>query len=84
MGRMSFTQELKALVKASEGMDADGCWPGRWWWSPVYGREHTVVPEIGTPAAQVSRPEKRAPASVVGRVPRVEVRRFSSTSAEGE
>jgi hypothetical protein len=26
MGRMSFTQELKALAKASEGMDAGGCW----------------------------------------------------------
>jgi len=26
MGRMSFTQELKALATASEGMDAGGCW----------------------------------------------------------
>ena len=26
MGRMSFTQELKALAKASEGMDAGQCW----------------------------------------------------------
>ena len=26
MGRMSFTQELKRLAKASEGMDAGGCW----------------------------------------------------------
>jgi hypothetical protein len=27
MGRMSFTQELKALAQqASEGMDAGGCW----------------------------------------------------------
>jgi hypothetical protein len=26
MGRMSFTQELKALAKASEEMDAGGCW----------------------------------------------------------
>ena len=26
MGRMSFTQELKELVQASEGMDACGCW----------------------------------------------------------
>jgi hypothetical protein len=26
MGRMSFTQELKALAMASEGMDAGGCW----------------------------------------------------------
>jgi hypothetical protein len=26
MGRMSFTQELKALAKASEAMDAGGCW----------------------------------------------------------
>ena len=26
MGRMSFTQELKALAKASGGMDAGGCW----------------------------------------------------------
>ena len=26
MGRMSFTQELKELAKASEGMDAGGCW----------------------------------------------------------
>jgi len=26
MGRMSFTQELKALAKASEGMDTGGCW----------------------------------------------------------
>ncbi len=27
MGRMSFTQELKALAKVSEEMDAGGCWP---------------------------------------------------------
>jgi hypothetical protein len=27
MGRMSFRQELKALAKASEGMDAGGTWP---------------------------------------------------------
>jgi hypothetical protein len=26
MGRMSFTQELRSLAKASEGMDASGCW----------------------------------------------------------
>lgn len=26
MRRMSFTQELKALVTASEGMDAGDCW----------------------------------------------------------
>ena len=26
MGRMSFTQELKELATASEGMDAGGCW----------------------------------------------------------
>ena len=26
MGRRSFRQELKALAKASEGMDAGGCW----------------------------------------------------------
>ena len=26
MGRMSFTQELKALAEASEEMDAGGCW----------------------------------------------------------
>lgn len=26
MGRMSFTQELAALAKAGEGMDAGGCW----------------------------------------------------------
>ncbi len=26
MGRMSFTQELKALAKASEELDAGGCW----------------------------------------------------------
>src|SRR5947209_10461176 len=26
MGRMSFTQELKALAEASEGMDSGGCW----------------------------------------------------------
>ena len=26
MGRMSFTQELKALAKASEEMDAGVCW----------------------------------------------------------
>jgi hypothetical protein len=29
MGRMSFTQELKALATASEGMEAGDCWrPG--------------------------------------------------------
>jgi hypothetical protein len=27
MGRMSFTQELKALATADEGMDAGGHWP---------------------------------------------------------
>jgi hypothetical protein len=26
MGRMSFTQELKAVAKASEGLDAGGWW----------------------------------------------------------
>ena len=26
MGHKSFTQELKELAKASEGMDASGCW----------------------------------------------------------
>ena len=26
MGRMSFTQELKALAKATEEVDAGGCW----------------------------------------------------------
>jgi hypothetical protein len=30
MGRMSFTQELKALARqAGEGMDAGGCWGAR-------------------------------------------------------
>jgi hypothetical protein len=26
MGRKTFTQEMKELAKASEGMDAGGCW----------------------------------------------------------
>ena len=26
MGRVSFTQELKELATASEGMDAGACW----------------------------------------------------------
>lgn len=47
MGRMSFTQELKELVTASEGMDAGGCWREVLWLHRELGRTENALGRAG-------------------------------------
>jgi hypothetical protein len=76
MGRMSFTQELKALAKASEGMDAGGCWReviflhrelgrhenalGRAAWMMRYGQRGEWRAVLRDAAAETLREARRA------------------------
>jgi hypothetical protein len=73
---MSFTQELKKLAKASEGMDVGGCWRevlhlhqelgrdenalGRSAWSMRYGRRGEWRAELRHAAAETLREARRA------------------------
>ena len=76
MGRMSFTQELKGLAKASEGMDAGGCWRevlnvhrelgrsenalGGAAWTMRYGQRGEWRGELRHAAAETLREARRA------------------------
>jgi hypothetical protein len=76
MGRMSFTQELKELAQASEGMDAGGCWRevlhlhrelgrsenafGRAAWSMRYGERGDWRVVLRAAAAETLREARRA------------------------
>ncbi len=76
MGRMSFTQELKELAKASEGMDAGGCWRevlhlhrelgrnenalGRAAWTMRYGQRGEWRGVLRDAAAETLREARRA------------------------
>jgi hypothetical protein len=76
MGRKSFTQELKGLAKASEGMDASGCWRevihlhrelgrtenalGRAAWTMRYGQRGEWRGELRHAAAETLREARRA------------------------
>ncbi len=76
MGRMSFTQELKGLAKASEGKDAGGCWRealhlhrelgrsenalGRAAWTMRYGERGGWRAVLRDAAAQTLREARRA------------------------
>ena len=76
MGRMSFTQELKALATSSEGMDASDCWRevlhlhrelgraenalGRASWTMRYGQRGEWRAVLREAAAQTLREARRA------------------------
>jgi hypothetical protein len=76
MGRMSFTQELKELAKASEGMDAGLCWRevvflagelgrdenalGRAAWTMRYGQRGEWRTVLREAAAETLREARRA------------------------
>jgi hypothetical protein len=76
MGRMSFTQELKRLAQASEGMDARGCWRevmhlhrelgrsenalGRAAWTMRYGQRGEWRGLLRDAAAETLREARRA------------------------
>jgi hypothetical protein len=76
MGRVSFTQELKALANASEGMDAGGCWReviflhrelgrhenalGRAAWTMRYGQRGEWRGVLRDAAAETLREARRA------------------------
>ncbi len=76
MGRTSFTQELKGLAKASEGMVAGGCWRevlhlhreldrsenalGRAAWIVRYGQRGEWRAELRHAAAETLREARRA------------------------
>jgi hypothetical protein len=76
MGRTSFTQELKELAKASEGMDAGGCWRevlhlhgelgrgenalGRTAWTMRYGQRGDWRTVLREAAAETLREARRA------------------------
>jgi hypothetical protein len=76
MGRMSFTQELKGLAKASEGMDAGLCWRevvflhgelgrdenalGRAAWTMRYGQRGEWRTVLREAAAETLREARRA------------------------
>ena len=76
MGRKSFTQELKALAHAGEGMDAGGCWReviflhrelgrrenalGRAAWMMRYGQRGEWRGVLRDAAAQTLREARRA------------------------
>lgn len=76
MGRMTFTQELKELAKAGEGMDASGCWRevlflhrelgraenalGRAAWTMRYGQRGEWRTILREAAAQTLREARRA------------------------
>jgi hypothetical protein len=79
MGRMSFTQELKALATASEGMDAGDCWRkavvvhrelgrpenalGRAAWTMRYGQRGEWRTILRDTAAETLREARRAASS---------------------
>ena len=76
MGRKWFTQELKALAQASEGMDAGGCWwevihlhrelgrtenaLGRAAWTMRYGQRREWRAVLREAAAETLREARRA------------------------
>ena len=76
MGRMSFMQELKALAKAHEEMDGDGCWRevsflhrelgrtenalGRAAWTMRYGQRGEWRTVLRDAAAETLREARRA------------------------
>ena len=55
MGRMSFTQELKELAKASEGMDAGSCWGE----VPIFGPVLTANECAAAPMCRSSGARRR-------------------------